>query len=65
MSQRQSNLLCLRDLLEHLLADQQQLAWAEERSTVGLLTENMLRNLEQCRQICSDLRKRAAVGQVA
>jgi hypothetical protein len=61
MSQREANLLCLRDVLEHLSSIQKQLEWAEDRQTVQLLTDNMLRDLERCTRLCESLRQRAGV----
>jgi hypothetical protein len=58
MSQRDSNLLWLRDTLEHLTACQQQLQWAEDANTVHVLTDTMLRDLETCRRLCEALRRR-------
>ena len=52
MSQRESNLLWLKDLLEHLMACQQQLEWAEDNETIRLLTETMLADLERCKRLC-------------
>jgi hypothetical protein len=60
MSQRERNVLWLRDLLEHLDECRQQLAWTEDPEVVGMLTETMLRDLERCRQVCEQLRRRAA-----
>jgi hypothetical protein len=57
MSQRQSNLLWLKDLLEHLRACQKQLEWAEDRETVHGLTDAMLRDLESCRRLCESLKR--------
>ena len=65
MSQRQSNILWLRDVLEQLSACQEQLAWAEDSKTINLLAERMLRDLERCQQVCNGLRRRAAVVKVA
>jgi hypothetical protein len=59
MSQRDSNLLWLNDMLDHLKACQQQLQWAEDTATVLLLTETMLRDLQCCRQLCEALDRRA------
>jgi hypothetical protein len=59
MSQRESNLLWLKDLLEHLGDCQQQLHWAEDPETTQLLTETMLRDLESCRKLCEALQRRA------
>jgi hypothetical protein len=64
MSQRQSNLLWLKDLLEHLCACQQQLEWTEDSETVHLVTETMLRDLECCRRLCEALNRRARLQHV-
>jgi len=45
MSQRDANILWLRDMLEHLTTCQKQLEWAEDPESVRLLTETMLRDL--------------------
>jgi len=65
MSQRETNLLWLKDMLEHLTACQQQLEWAEDTDTVHLLTETMLRDLECCRRLCETLQRRSQYEQVA
>jgi len=61
MSQRQNNLLWLKDTLEHLRTCQQQLQWAEDADAVRVLTETMLRDLECCRRICETLHHRASL----
>jgi hypothetical protein len=58
MSRRESDLLWLRDVLDHLRDCQQQLQWTEDREAVRLLTETMLRDLDCCRRICESLRIR-------
>jgi hypothetical protein len=58
MSQRETNLLWLKDLLEHLTASQQQLTWSEHPETVRLLLENMIRDLDCCRRLCETIRRR-------
>ena len=65
MSQRQSNLLWLKDMIEHLSACQQQLQWAEDPDTIQLLAETMLRDLECCRRICETVRRRTGVKHAA
>jgi hypothetical protein len=65
MSQRETNLLWLKDVLDQLRACQQQLQWAEDPETVHLLTEAMMRDLECCRRICESLRRRSAARQPA
>ena len=52
MSQRQSNLLWLKDIIEHLSSCQHQLEWAEDNESKRLLTETMLRDLERCQRLC-------------
>jgi hypothetical protein len=59
MSQRDANLLWLKDLLGHLGNCQHQLEWAEDSDTVRLVTEAMLRDLDSCRRICETLRRRS------
>jgi hypothetical protein len=58
MSQRDANILWLRDMLEHLTTCQKQLEWAEDPESVRLLTETMLRDLERCQRVCENLRQR-------
>lgn len=58
MSQRESNILWLKDMLEHLTHCQQQLNWAEDAETVQVLTESMIRDLDCCRRLCEELQKR-------
>jgi hypothetical protein len=60
MSQRETNVLWLRDLLEHLDECRQQLEWSEDPETVRIVTETMLRDLERCRQVCEKMRRRTA-----
>jgi hypothetical protein len=59
MSQREANLVWLKDVLGHLTACQRRLEWAEDAQTVQVLTETMLRDLECCRRICEALQHRA------
>jgi hypothetical protein len=61
MSQRQSELLRLRDLLEHLQAFQDQLEWCEDPATIHYLSETMLRDLDASRRICAMLHRSAAM----
>ena len=61
MSQRETNLLWLKDMLDQMTAYQQQLQWAEDPATVDVLTEAMLRDLDCCRRICEAMRRRNAV----
>jgi hypothetical protein len=46
-------------MIEHLTHCQQQLSWTEDAQTVQVLTESMIRDLECCRRLCTDLHQRA------
>ena len=58
MSQRDSNILWLKDLLSHLRACHKQLSWTEDPDAVHVLTDTMLRDLDCCRRLCEALRRR-------
>jgi hypothetical protein len=63
MSQRQSNLLWLKDMIEHLSQCQHQLEWAEDNESKRVITETMLRDLERCQRLCETLHQRTLVRQ--
>ncbi len=65
MSQRDSNLLWLKDVIEHLGNCQQQLQWAEDAEAVHVLTQTMLRDLECCRRLCESLQGHAGLQPAA
>ena len=65
MSQRNMDLLWLKDVLDHLSSCRRQLEWAEDENTIRVLTETMLRDLECCRRLCEQLRGRRRCQQVA
>jgi hypothetical protein len=65
MGQRESNLLWLKDMLEHLTACQQQLEWTEDQETILVLTQTMLRDLESCRRVCEAIQHRTGCQHVA
>ena len=58
MSQRDSNLLWLKDLLAHMSSCQRQLQWAEDDDAVHMITEAMLRDLDCCRRLCEKFQRR-------
>ena len=58
MSRRDSDLLWLRDVIDHLRDCQQQLQWTEDMNAVLVLTETMLRDLHCCRRICETMQDR-------
>ena len=55
MSRRESDLLYLRDVLDHLRDCQQQLQWTEDAQSVRVITETMLRDLDCCRRVCETI----------
>ena len=59
MSQRESTLLWLRDILEHLSSTQQRLEWTTDREAAAVLTDTMLRDLERCQRLCEVLHQRS------
>lgn len=65
MSQRDANILCLRDTLEHLAVNQQRLEWTEDADAVHLLTENIMRDLRRCQRLCESLRRHCSLEPVA
>ena len=65
MSHRDTNLLWLKDLLEHLAECRNRLEWVRDAEAMNLITDNMLRDLERCQQLCEGLRKRVGVRQAA
>jgi hypothetical protein len=65
MSQRENNLLWLKDVLNHLRSCQRELEWTQNAQTVQVLTEAMLRDLDCCRRICESLQRRVAQREAA
>jgi hypothetical protein len=65
MSQRETNLLWLKDTLEHVLDCQKHLQWADDAQAIYVLTETMLRDLECCRRLCEALHRRSPLQRVA
>jgi hypothetical protein len=65
MNQREANMLCLRDTLEHLSSNQQRLEWMEDPEAIYLLTETMVRDLVRCQRLCESLRRRCSLERVA
>jgi len=61
MSKRESDLLWLKDMLEHLTFCRGQLEWAEDGETIHLWTEQMVRDLECCRRLCQELNRQASL----
>jgi hypothetical protein len=65
MSHNETNLIYLKDTIEHLSDCQQQLEWARDRLTVQVLTDSILRDLDCCRRLCDSMRKRSGMAVLA
>lgn len=61
MSQRQVELLRLRDLVDHITTSLDQLAWTDDPHSQHYLSESVLRNLESSRRVCMQLHRRAVL----
>ncbi len=59
MSRHESNMLWLRDNIEHLSECYDQLNWTSEEGMIQLLIDQMLTDLENCKQICQLIQKKA------
>jgi len=58
MTQRESHLLWLKDLLEHLHDCREQLEWADDPETARLLLDSMMRDLERGKSLCEAIKLR-------
>ncbi len=56
MSQRQTTLLWMKDLLEQMNRCHDQLQWAADGRTETFLAEKMIGDLEECQKLCEELR---------
>ena len=65
MSQRENNLLWLKDVLNHLRSCQRELEWTQNAQTVQVLTETMLRDLDCCRRLCEAIQQRVVQREAA
>jgi len=64
MSQRENNLIWLKDMIEHLAECREQLEWAHD-SARTMLAETMLRDLDCCRRLCESLCRRGRLAMAA
>ncbi|MFO0953143.1 MAG: hypothetical protein U0835_18715 [Isosphaeraceae bacterium] len=55
MSNRQSTLLWIKDLIDHMSQCQEQLQWAADGRTEKFLTERLLGDLVECQKLCEQL----------
>jgi len=60
MSDRQTTLLWMKDLIDHLNTCQEQLEWAADGPSQEFLAEAMLVDLTECQRLCERLRDRNA-----
>ena len=58
MPNRQTTLLWMKDLIEHMGRCHDQLQWAGDSATEAYLTESLLVDLRECRILCEELRSR-------
>lgn len=58
MSQRESQLLWLKDVIEHLQESHEQLQWTDDPEAARLLLERMLQDLECGKRLCAEIRMR-------
>jgi hypothetical protein len=56
MGNRNTTLLWMKDLIEHLSKCHDQLEWADDGQSQSFLTETMLVDLVQCQRLCEQLR---------
>jgi hypothetical protein len=62
MTQRESHLLWLKDLLDHLRDCHEQLQWADDPETARLLLESMVGDLDSGKRLCEALKPRTPSG---
>ena len=56
MRNRQTTLLWMKDLIEHMARCHEQLQWAGDGPTESFLTEALMVDLSECRLLCEELR---------
>ncbi len=57
MRDRQTTLLWMKDLIEHMTRCHEQLQWAADGPGESFLTDAMLVDLSECRRLCEHLRE--------
>lgn len=65
MRDRQTTLLWMKDLIEHLSQCHAQLEWAQGGASEAFLTQSMLVDLTECRRLCEQLRNQPARPRLA
>lgn len=64
MSQRETNMVWLKDTIDQLSCSQQQLQWTEDLEAANVILDNMIRDLERSRRLCESMKKRSALQYV-
>ncbi len=65
MRDRQTMLLWMKDLIEHMHRCQEQLQWTADDPCESFLTDAMLVDLSECRRLCEQLRSHRQEGALA
>ncbi len=58
MRNRQTTLLWMKDLIEHMSRCHEQLQWAPEGPSQSFLTDALMVDLTECRRLCEHLQTR-------
>lgn len=58
MSQRDSQLLWLRDVLDHVQECREQLEWTDDPEAARMLLDSMMQDLDCSKRLCADIRLR-------
>jgi hypothetical protein len=65
MSTRQSTLLWMKDLIDHMSQCHEQLQWAADGRTETFLMERLLGDLVECQKLCEQLKTGRSRGRAA
>lgn len=65
MRNRQTTLLWMKDLIEHMSRCHEQLQWAPDEPTASYLAQAMMVDLSECRRLCEQLQVRPRPGAYA
>lgn len=58
MRNRRQTLLWMKDILDHMTQCHEQLQWTvAEGATASFLTESLMVDLNECRQLCEELQR--------
>jgi hypothetical protein len=65
MRDRQTTLLWMKDLIDHMARCQEQLQWANEGPSARFLTDALLVDLTECQKLCERLKGPARAAAMA